>query len=118
DVPPAGVRHPRSGTVRRRRVHRGVLQPTQTTLKHRVPHPCPSLERAPRRPRPIPGGLTVQKSPRNCPHSLTQPTARPPRLRLISLLPQWTTYLYVSRSVSNSNCACQSQIGEGAPSRT
>ena len=78
DVPPAGVPYPRPSTVRRRRVHRGVLQPSKTALQPGLPHPGPGMGRRPqsRRRGPNRGGLTHPKSPRTCPQSLTQPIWR------------------------------------------
>jgi len=49
DVPPPPLRHPRPGPLRRRRLHRSVLQPPTAALQPRLPHPTRSPHRIPNR---------------------------------------------------------------------
>ena len=54
-------------TVRRRRLHRGLLQPPAAALHPRLPHPGRSTHRLPDR-----SNRCMINNPRNCPRSLTQ----------------------------------------------
>lgn len=71
DVLPARLAHSSPRKVRRRRVHRGLLQPSQAALHSRLPHPVRSPHRAP-----TSSNRRLINNPRNCPRSLTQPTSR------------------------------------------
>ena len=62
--------HPSPSEIRRRRIHRGLLQPPPAALHPRLPHPT----RSPHRPPPSSHRCLINK-PRNCPRSLTQPSA-------------------------------------------
>jgi putative transposase len=71
DVLPAGLRHPSPSTVRRRRIHRSLLQPQAAALHPRIPHPVRGAHRLPRR-----GDRRGLIKPSTCPRSLTQPRRR------------------------------------------
>src|SRR3954452_6872557 len=47
DVPPTDLLHPGPGAIRRRRIHRGLLQPPTASLDARLPHPVRSAHRLP-----------------------------------------------------------------------
>ena len=68
-LPPLQLAHPGPRTLRRRRVHRGLLQPPPTPFQPRLPHPRAS----PHRP-PSSSNRCLINNARSCPRSLTQPT--------------------------------------------
>ena len=67
DVPPAGLPHQSTSPVRRRRLHRGVLQPAAAPLHPRLPDPARSTQRLPDS-----SSRCMINNQRNCPRSLTQ----------------------------------------------